>query len=239
MTLPTLSLVLPCFNEEANVEHTLRDVLAWFNRDSINGEVIAVDDGSRDATLTRLQALADADPRLRVLHHDVNQGYGAAIRTGCDAARMEVIGFMDSDGQFHAEDLCLLLPHITDYQLVTGRRRHRADSFTRNTLAKVLGLMNLVVLGLFVRDVNCGMKIFRRDLWPRIRPTHGIEKLFNTELFMHLKEQGIPWKQVDVPHYPRTAGNQTGAKLYVIQRMLIELKGLRKARKKYGRAGNG
>ncbi len=233
MEASTLSLVLPCFNEEANVERTVRDVLGWYDRSGTQGEVVAVDDGSRDGTRSLLQKLAATDPRLRVVWHEVNQGYGAAIRTGCDSARMEILGFMDSDGQFHAEDLRLLLPYIKDFAFVTGRRRRRADSFTRNMLGKVLGLMNWIVLGLWVRDVNCGMKIFRKDLWPKIRPVHGIEKLFNTELFMHLRENGIAWKTIDVPHYPRTAGNPTGAKWYVIRRMLTELRGLRKVRKPY------
>lgn len=226
--MPTrLSLVLPCYNEEANVERTVRDVLGWYDKSGTQGEVIAVNDGSRDRTQEILDHLSAADPRLHVIRLEKNQGYGLAIRAGCDAAREDILGFMDSDGQFHAEDLGLLLPHIDQYQFVSGRRRKRADSFIRNTFGKVLGAMNVLVLALWVRDVNCGLKVFRRSLWPTIRPTHGVEKLFNTELFLRLKRAGIPWLTVDVPHYPRTAGNPTGAKIYVIVRMFQELWGLR------------
>lgn len=223
----TFSVVLPCFNEEENVLETVGGVLSWFAAESIKGEIIAVDDGSKDRTHELLLSLAKSSPVLKVMHHDVNQGYGAAIRTGCDAAIMDVIGFMDSDGQFRPEDFKILLPYIQEYAFVTGRRRRRADSFVRGMLGKVLGLMNWIVLGLWVRDVNCGMKIFRRETWPLIRPTKGFEKLFNTEMFLHLKLRKIPWMQVDVPHYPRRAGNPTGAKFYVIIRMFKELRGLR------------
>ncbi len=234
----SLSLVLPCFNEELNAELTVREALAWFDTERIGGVIIAVDDGSTDRTRAILQSLSAKDPRVRVLFHDVNQGYGAAIRTGCDVADQEYIAFVDSDGQFRIRDLRLLLAHCGTYAFVAGRRRTRADSFVRNTLGKILGLMNWIVLGLWVRDANCGMKVFRRDLWSVIRPTYGIEKMFNTELFLRLKQARVRWFQVDVPHYPRRAGNPTGAKLYVIGRMLKELWGLRRIRNQAASPGS-
>ncbi len=227
MPVTRFSLVLPSFNEEANIERSARAVDAWYATCGLDGEIIVVDDGSKDGSPAILERLAKELPRLTVVRHEVNQGYGLAIRTGIDATKEDAVGFMDSDGQFHAEDLSLLLSHLDGYRFVTGRRRKRADSPVRNVFGKILGLMNWAVLGLWVRDVNCGMKVFHRDLWPIIRPTHGVEKLFNTELFLRLKENGIPWLTVDVPHYPRIAGNPTGAKLYVIVRMFQELWGLR------------
>ncbi len=230
MAVSRLSLVLPCYNEEANIERSARETDAWFTHAGLDGEILIVDDGSKDGSPAILERLAKEMRRIRIVTHAKNQGYGLAIRSGIDAATEDVVGFMDSDGQFSPSDLALLLPHLEEFRFVTGRRRRRADSFVRNSFGKVLGLMNLVVLGLWVRDVNCGMKVFRRELWPLIRPTHGVEKLFNTELFLRLKRAGIPWKTVDVPHYPRTAGNPTGAKLYVIVRMFRELWGLRNAK---------
>jgi hypothetical protein len=90
--------------------------------------------------------------------------------------------------------------------------------------------MNFAVLGVWVRDVNCGMKVFRRDIWPRIRPEFGVEKLYNTEMFLRLKRGKIPWKTVDVPHYPRKAGAQTGGSPRVIARMFWELWRLKKGK---------
>lgn len=231
MDATTLSLVLPCFNEELNIEKSVRDALAWLAREGMRAEVIVVDDGSTDGSRGILERLSREDPRVLIVSHARNQGYGLAIRSGLDRATMENAGFMDSDGQFHAEDLGLLLPHLSAYAFVTGRRRKRADSAVRGIFGKILGLMNWMVLGVWVRDVNCGMKVFRRSLWPAIRPTHGVEKLFNAELFLRLQEQRIPWKTVDVPHYPRTLGNPTGAKLYVIVRMCRELWDLRRAKR--------
>ncbi len=225
----TLSLVLPCFNEEANIEHTVRDVLQWMTKTKKKGEIIVVNDGSRDSSGDILKTLQKEISFLKVVTHEKNQGYGVAIRSGIDAATMDIAGFMDSDGQFHAEDLDMLLPHLDTYKFVTGRRQHRADSFVRNMFGKVLGAMNVLILFLWVRDVNCGMKVFERSLWSTVRPEYGVEKLFNTEMFLRLKKKKIPWMTVNIPHYPRLAGNPTGAKLYVIVRMFQELWALRRS----------
>lgn len=228
MEKKALSIVLPCFNEEANIAECVRDVQTWMEATHIEGEIVVVNDGSQDRCGEILADLANKDARVKILTHECNQGYGIAVRTGLDAASKEHIGFMDSDLQFHAKDIDLLLPHLNTYKFVTGRRRHRADSFMRNMFGKVLGGMNVILFGIWVRDVNCGMKVMKRDIWQTIRPTYGVEKLFNTEVFLRLKRAHIPWKYVDVPHYPRKAGNPTGGSIRVIGRMFKEAWDLRR-----------
>src|SRR3989344_954846 len=195
----TLSIVLPCFNEEANIEAVVREVAAWFAALHLAGDIIVVDDGSKDNSPAILERLKKEIPNLQVVRHEKNGGYGVAVRSGCDAATTEWIAFMDSDGQFHIKDVEHLLKHADRFPFVTGRRAHRADSFVRNMFGKVLGAMNILVLGLLVRDVNYGLQLFRRDIWKDIRPTRGVEKLFNTEMFLRLKQKKIPWHQVNVP----------------------------------------
>lgn len=222
-----LSVILPCYNEEQNIAVAVRDVDAWMKKENIDGEIIVVNDGSTDQSLFILERLKNEVSRLRIVDQEKNGGYGIAVRAGCDAATTDIISFMDSDLQFHAEDLSRLIPYIGQYKFVTGRRAHRADSFVRNMFGKILGAMNVIVLGLWVRDVNCGMKMFHRDIWKTIRPEHGVEKLFNTEMFLRMKRNKIAWFTVNVPHYPRLAGNQTGGSVKVIIRMFKELWDLR------------
>lgn len=218
-----LSIALPCFNEEANVASTIAAVDAWMQSRGVDGSIIAVDDGSRDATGAILVDLAKRYPRLCIVTHDVNRGYGAAVRSGCDRAHSEWIGFMDSDGQFHVEDFDKLMEKASHTPFVVGRRRHRADPFFRKVNAKCFGLLTWIVLGVWVRDLNCAMKIFRRDLWLRIRPQYATGALFNAELFARARRSGVTWKQVDVAHYPRLRGNPTGANPFVILRTFREL----------------
>lgn len=223
-----LSIVHPCYNEEENIKHTVRQTLTWIDSQNVDAEVIVVNDGSTDESSSIVDNLAIEDPRVSVVHRSQNGGYGVSVRAGCDIAKGEYIAFMDSDGQFKIEDLARLLKHLEEYKVVVGRRRNRADSFARNMFGKVLGTMIFLFFRLWVRDVNCGMKVFHRSLWETIRPVYGTEKFFNTELFLRLKNAGIEWKQVDVPHYPRAGGNPNGASIRVIIGMFRELFNLKK-----------
>jgi glycosyltransferase involved in cell wall biosynthesis len=218
-----LSIVLPCLNEEENIASAVADTDAWMRRRDIEGDIIIVNDGSTDGTVNVLERLQKQYQRLRTVTHTENRGYGAAVRSGCDAASTEWIGFMDSDGQFRAEDFDRLLLWADQFPLVVGRRRKRADPLRRRINAKCFGMLSWLVLGVWVRDINCAMKIFRRDLWQRIRPQHATGALFNAELFARARQSGARWMQVDVAHYPRLRGAQTGANFTVIFRMFREL----------------
>ncbi len=218
-----LSVVLPCFNEELNVDRTVRDTAAWLQTKGDDWQIVCVNDGSKDKTGDMLETLKRDISELVIVTHEANRGYGAAVRSGCDAATGDAIGFMDSDGQFDVKDFDRLLPHLGAYSFVTGRRRKRADPFMRKVNAKLFGILSWMVLGIWVRDINCAMKIFTKDTWNRARPSVSTGALINAEMFYRAKTAGIPWYIVDVPHAPRKFGVQTGANLRVILRMFREL----------------
>jgi glycosyltransferase involved in cell wall biosynthesis len=228
---PSLSLVLPCFNEELNIERTIRSAQQWFAEAHVDGEIIVTDDGSRDGSLNLLRRLQAEMPNLKVVHHQVNQGYGAAVRSGCDQAEKTWIAFMDSDGQFRVSDLSRLLAVTAKADYVTGFREKRADAFQRRLNASMYHMLIRTLLGVHPSDLNCGMKLFRRSVWPAIRPIHATGALINGEMFLALKNARIPWTEVAVPHYPRTAGKATGANLRVILRMFKELWRLKRSRR--------
>ena len=222
-----LSVSLPCYNEAENVEAVIIDLEQWFSADGIDGEIIAVDDGGSDGTGALLDQLAKTHPRLRVVHHETNKGYGSAVRTGCDAATKEWVAFMDADHQFKAEDFRRLVEWADRFDLITGRKIKRADPLMRRLNAKMYALLVLVILGAWGRDINCAMKMFKKSIWPTIRPQVATGALFNGELFYRAKKNGIKWKQVFVNHYPRLRGAQTGAKISVILKMFRDLWRLR------------
>jgi len=225
----SLSISLPCFNEEATVETVINDTVTWFHHDAIDGEIIAVNDGSSDRTGEILDELCLSTESLKVVHHRQNMGYGAAVRSGLDAATKKNIGFMDGDGQFCAEDFRELLVHLDQYQLVIGRRRKRADPFMRKANATMYNWLVGTWLGVHVRDINCAMKVWEREIWPLIRPAQSTGALFNAELMLRSQNSDIRWHQVPVLHYPRESGVQTGAKLSVILQMFRELWELKKS----------
>jgi Glycosyltransferases involved in cell wall biogenesis len=216
-----LSYFFPAHNEEANLASLVEEALAALPDIAETFEIIAVDDGSRDATASIAEALAQEHPDVvRLVRHPVNLGYGAALRSGFGAARYELIAFTDGDRQFRIADLGrlserLAAPDAPD--VVVGFRIRRADPIVRALYARAYRLANRVFFGLRVSDVDCACKLFRRPALHGLRVDSG-GAFFSAELLIKLQAAGRQVAEVGVPHYPRTAGSATGAKPRVIAR---------------------
>ena len=223
-----LSVVLPAFNEEPNIERVVRSVVAYLDELPIDYEILPVNDGSADGTAAILDRLAKELPLVRPQHHPKNRGYGAALRTGFDAAEKRFIFYMDGDGQFDIKDLAVILPLATDEDhIVTGYRIERRDPFIRKLNAYLFG-RNLVrlLLNVRVRDLNCAFKLIPRKVLRSIQ-LESTGALINAELYGRAVRRGFGIKEVGVHHYPREAGVQTGAHLSVIVRAFYDLFRLR------------
>jgi dolichol-phosphate mannosyltransferase len=200
-----LSLVLPAYNEEAGIRRAVAeadDVLTALTADY---EILVVDDGSRDGTAAAVASLLPERPRVRLLRHDRNRGYGAALRTGFEAARFERVAFTDADCQFHLEDLGRLLPLSEDCPVVAGYRVGRQDSWRRRFLSRGYNLMTRALLGTRVRDCDCALKVFRHDVLAGLLPE--AEGFFvNAEMLARARQQGVAVAEVGVRHRPRESG---------------------------------
>jgi glycosyltransferase involved in cell wall biosynthesis len=223
-----LSVVLPAFNEEANVERVARDCAAYLDGLGLDYELLIVNDGSKDRTGEILEGLKSSIARLRPQHHPQNRGYGAALRTGFDAATKRFVFYMDGDGQFDIKNLDVILPLATDEDsIVTGYRIERRDPFIRRLNAKLFGgFLVRVLLGVHVRDLNCAFKLIPKKILDSIK-LESTGALINAEMYGRAIRKGFGIKEVGVHHYPRTAGVQTGAHLGVIVNAFIELFRLR------------
>jgi glycosyltransferase involved in cell wall biosynthesis len=227
--LPSISAVLPAYNEEASIERSVRRLADVLGRLCDDFEIVVTDDGSRDRTGQILAALQAAGPtlRLRLISHPVNRGYGAALASGFDAATKELIFMTDADEQFDVRELAGFLPAMdprTD--LVIGWRFKRADPPLR--LLNAWG-WKLLVNGLFgytARDVVCAFKLFRRSVWTSLQ-VHARGATFSAELLIKARRRGYRVKERPVNHLPRTAGSPTGARPAVIARAFQELFRLR------------
>lgn len=227
MNASSLSIVLPCYNEEENIAKTATEVHDWLKANFKAFEVIAVNDGSKDKTMQVLRKLESSLPNLKTLDLPSNQGYGGALIAGIDAATSELVGFMDSDGQFIVEDFAKLIPLLEEAEIATGIRTNRADPFPRKVNALAYRTILRGLFGVVIPDVNCGMKVFRRDIWSKVRPTTATGGIFNGEVFARARKHGFTWKWAPVRHLPRFAGTQTGANPKVIIKSFKELLELR------------
>ncbi len=225
-----LSYFFPAHNEEANLEGLVEEALAVLPTLAETFEIIAVDDGSRDRTPAIADALAAAHPGVvRAVHHEVNQGYGAALRSGFGAARYELVAFTDGDRQFRVEDLGRLTARMAEGDapdVVAGYRIKRADPLIRTIYAKAYRLANRIFFRLRVTDVDCACKLFRREALDGLRVESG-GAFFSAELLIKLRAAGRSVVEVGIPHYPRTAGSPTGAKPQVILRAVRDFWRLR------------
>ncbi len=215
----TLSLVLPAYNEEANIEIVVRRALNILPTFTTGFEVIVVNDGSRDETAAIIDRLATEDPRVKPVHHRVNQGYGGAVQSGFRASACEYVMFMDADRQFDIADIRLLTPFVPLFDIVAGFRMERSDPIIRRINAEVFNLVIRILFDVHIRDLDCAFKIFGGDLIRSLELTSA-GALLNAETQAKLRRQGATMVQVGVPHYPRVAGNATGGNIKVILRAM-------------------
>jgi glycosyltransferase involved in cell wall biosynthesis len=220
-----LTFVLPAYNEQPNIQRSIGAARTALSRLVSEGriddwEVVVVDDGSVDGTGEQVRELGL--PRVRLVTHAQNRGYGAALRSGFDAAQGHLIFFTDADLQFNADEIDRLLPWVERYDIVAGYRSPRQDPWMRRANAAAWGMALYGAFGLSVTDVNCAFKLFKREV------LEGIEidsdgAFVNAEILLKAKQRGFKFKQVPVSHFARTAGNQTGAQPKVVLRAFVEL----------------
>jgi glycosyltransferase involved in cell wall biosynthesis len=221
----SISAVLPAYNEEAVIASAVLQVNQALQSVTDDFEIIVTNDGSQDATAEILGELQAKRPDLplRVQTHQTNQGYGAALATGFDAARKEFVFFTDGDRQFDVGEIALLLAELDeDTDMVVGWRRHRADPPLR--LLNAWGWKQLIngLFGYTARDVDCAFKLFRRAVWQNLT-VYARGATFSAEFLIKARRLGFSIKEVPVSHFPRPAGKATGAKLSVIVRAFAEL----------------
>jgi glycosyltransferase involved in cell wall biosynthesis len=220
--LAGVSIVLPCFNEEANVADAVRAATAAAWAHAAEFEVIVVDDGSTDRTAEIAARLADADHRVRLLVHPSNRGYGGAVRTGLRAARMPWVLLTDSDLQFDLNELGAFVALARDADLIAGWRIARQDPAHRRLNAAAWNWLMHRSFKLPVRDVDCAFKLVRRDLLDEIPLTSG-GAMISTELVVRAVAAGATVREVGVHHLPRVAGEQSGASPRVVIKAFREL----------------
>jgi glycosyltransferase involved in cell wall biosynthesis len=222
-TKPSISAFFPAYNEEASIAALAEKTAGVLKRIASRYEVIIVNDGSRDRTAEVARGLAKKDRHFRLVDHKLNQGYGAAVKSGFASAKMDWIFFTDGDGQFDVAELEAFLPLMRENDLIIGYRIKRADAPQRKLNAWAWGTLVRTLFGLRgARDIDCAFKVVRREVFSHFHlETTGA--MISTELLVKAQKNGYRIAEMGVHHYPRRAGVQTGAKLSVIARAFREL----------------
>ena len=226
--LASLSIVLPCFNEAPNVTRAVDEARAAAERHAERHEVIVVDDGSSDGTRALAEAMSEADPRVRVVAHETNRGYGAAVISGLMASTSEWVLLTDGDLQFDLSELEAFLPLLDGHDMVCGYRIDRADNALRRASAHAWNALVERSFGVGVRDVDCAFKLMRGNLVRALR-LESEGAMVSTELLVRARAAGWRVTEAGVHHRPRTAGEATGGDPRVVLRAFRERRALLRA----------
>ena len=200
-----LSIVLPIYNEEKIIEKSILEIINPRIKFCDNIEILAINDGSRDNTLHILESLAKQDKRIKIISHNTNMGYGAALRSGIKNARWEWIFFTDADMQFNVSELKAFLPFINGLDFIVGYRKNRADSLKRKFISYIYNKLVKILFKLPLRDVDCAFKLMKKSSLANVK-FFSDSFFVSVELMVKSFQKGYRIKEVGVNHYPRVSG---------------------------------
>ncbi|MEK7772797.1 MAG: glycosyltransferase family 2 protein, partial [Deltaproteobacteria bacterium] len=201
-----VSIVMPAYNEEENIESTVRACADALRAMGKKGEIVVANDGSRDGTLERLKRLAPEVSNLVIVNHEKNLGYGAAIKSAIRASKGEYIVTIDSDGQFDINELPNFFGgFVNGTQVVTGYRKKKNDTFFRVFANRGLNGIITALFGARFNDINCAFRVYKGELLRSINiESRGYQA--PSEIMLKLMDMGCSVREVGVSHLPRGGG---------------------------------
>ncbi len=196
------TIIVPVYNEEDNLPRVEKELLEYMQIASRKTKILFVNDGSKDSSQQHIEDIAKRHPEFQYISFKENRGLSAAIKAGFDYADTELVGYIDSDLQTDPKDFNVLLEHINDYDLVTGVRANRKDSFVKNMSSTIANGIRRTFTKDGMDDTGCPLKVIKTDYAKRIPMFEGLHRFLPA---MILLQKG-KIVQVPVKHFPRVAG---------------------------------
>jgi len=220
----SLSVFFPAYNDAPSLPGLVEKTFAVLWEQVDDFEVIVVNDGSRDNTAEVLAVLAGKYwPRLRVITHAKNLGYGAALRSGFAAASKELVFYTDGDGQYDVGELPALLEEMTpEVGLVNGYKLERHDPWHRIFIGNVYNRLARLLFRIRIRDIDCDFRLIRRGLLEEIR-LNSTSGTICVELVRKLELSPCGVVEVGVHHYPRLHGRSQFFRVRALAKTLYQI----------------
>lgn len=206
-------MIVPAYNEADNLKRLVPKILEVFNRYSINGEIILVNDGSTDNTKEICESFAkNWEDIIKVVNHERNLGKTMAFSSGIYASCGDYCFLFEADLQYDPRDIVKFLPLLDiGYDIVSGWRRHRADPPHRILLSKAQNLLQRLFFGTNLSDHNSGFIGYRRSVAlilfnPEFIEEIGLGRSYHRMVLSIARRLGFTIDEVSVRHYPRASG---------------------------------
>ncbi len=219
--LKSLSVFFPCFNEEKNIPFFVDEAINFLPKVADKFEIIIIDDGSSDKTKDVAEDLVKNFPMVKLVSHQENRGYGAALRTGFEVAKYDWIFFTDGDLQFRLNQLANFIPYTQTHHVIIGYRKKRAEGKLRAFNASLFKLYIDLLFRVGVRDIDCAFKLFHRKTLQSLH-LESTGAFTSSEILYKLKKRGEKFIQLPVNHSKRKFGSPTGNNIKVIIKAGIE-----------------
>lgn len=197
-----LTIIIPVFNEEDNLERVQKEMSDFIEIAKVDSQVLFVNDGSKDQSQKIIEKICKEHKNFNYLSFKNNKGLSAAIKAGIDHVDTGLTGYIDADLQTSPEDFNILLDYIDNYELVTGVRADRKDSFVKNMSSKIANSIRRAFTNDGMDDTGCPLKIIKTSYAKRIPMFKGLHRFLPA---MILLQEGRVI-QIPVRHFPRIAG---------------------------------
>jgi glycosyltransferase involved in cell wall biosynthesis len=196
------TIVVPVYNEEDNLLRVEKELLAYIKIATKSTKILFVNDGSKDKSQNLIEAICNRNQEFSFISFKENRGLSAAVKAGFDYTETDLVGYIDSDLQTTPSDFNVLLDYIDEFDLVTGVRANRKDSFVKNMSSKIANGIRRSFTHDGMDDTGCPLKVIKTAYAKRIPMFKGLHRFLPAMILL----QNGKIKQVPVQHFPRLAG---------------------------------
>jgi len=198
----TFTIIVPVYNEEDNLLRVEKELSNYIKNCPVKADILLVNDGSSDKSQKIIEEICAKNNDFSFLSFKENRGLSAAIKAGFDHIQSDYVGYIDSDLQTTPDDFNLLLSEIDTYDLVTGVRSNRQDSFVKNMSSTIANGIRRAFTHDGMDDTGCPLKVIKSDYAKKIPMFKGLHRFLPAMILL----QDGKIKQIPVQHFPRIAG---------------------------------
>jgi dolichol-phosphate mannosyltransferase len=196
------TIIVPVYNEEDNLERVEKELSDYIKIASKKTKILFVNDGSKDKSQPLIEQMCSNNNDFSFISFEKNCGLSAAISAGFQHTNTKLVGYIDSDLQTDPKDFNLLLEHIEEFDLVTGFRANRKDSFVKNMSSTIANGIRRSFTHDGMDDTGCPLKVIKTSYAKKIPMFNGLHRFLPAMILL----QNGKIKQIPVKHFPRIAG---------------------------------